>query len=213
MNIPDYKVPDLAEVSARVADGIALGGDYMEVFMQYVQAHHDRAYLLKLFSIGASAIREIRDNEIHGGGERSADEIAYNVPLDSPMQISGHDHVSLPHQCECRICGRTMDDPFSMLGDSISPTSPSSDHLDSSQGESSAGTGGHFFECEFCGAEHAIKGAHVCGDEATKQSRDQQPCKQCGHSYTQHSKGPVRADYCRHCPCPGFQSTSGAQHE
>jgi hypothetical protein len=76
MNIPDYKVPDLAEVSARVADGIALGGDYMEVFMQYVQAHHDRAYLLKLFSIGESAIREIRDNEIHGGGNRSADEIA-----------------------------------------------------------------------------------------------------------------------------------------
>lgn len=29
-------------------------------------------------------------------------------------------------------------------------------------------------------------------------------CKRCRHSYAQHTKGPVQADYCRHCVCPGF---------
>lgn len=31
------------------------------------------------------------------------------------------------------------------------------------------------------------------------------PCRRCGHSWTQHHKGPVHDDYCRHCPCTGFQ--------
>jgi hypothetical protein len=26
-------------------------------------------------------------------------------------------------------------------------------------------------------------------------------CRTCGHSYAQHTKGPVAAMYCRHCPC------------
>jgi hypothetical protein len=38
----------IAEVRGRVLDGIALGGDYRAVFERYVEAHHDRAYLLKL---------------------------------------------------------------------------------------------------------------------------------------------------------------------
>ncbi len=29
-------------------------------------------------------------------------------------------------------------------------------------------------------------------------------CKRCRHSYAQHTKGHVRADYCRHCVCPAF---------
>lgn len=28
-------------------------------------------------------------------------------------------------------------------------------------------------------------------------------CKRCRHSFAQHTKGPVEADYCRHCACPG----------
>lgn len=28
---------------------------------------------------------------------------------------------------------------------------------------------------------------------------------QCGHSLGQHTKGPVRATYCRHCPCPEWE--------
>lgn len=31
---------------------------------------------------------------------------------------------------------------------------------------------------------------------------------ECGHSYAQHIKGPVPADYCRHCPCPTFRDPS-----
>jgi general stress protein YciG len=27
----------------------------------------------------------------------------------------------------------------------------------------------------------------------------------CGHDYAQHSKGPVQADYCRHCDCTHWQ--------
>ena len=29
-------------------------------------------------------------------------------------------------------------------------------------------------------------------------------CANCGHDYEQHHKGPVSADYCRHCPCPSW---------
>lgn len=37
-------------------------------------------------------------------------------------------------------------------------------------------------------------------------------CRRCGHSYAQHSKGPVTAKYCRHCPCTGFtEQHSGEQ--
>ena len=38
----------IADVRRRVIDGIALGGDYQALFERYVEAHHDRAYLLKL---------------------------------------------------------------------------------------------------------------------------------------------------------------------
>jgi hypothetical protein len=31
-----------------------------------------------------------------------------------------------------------------------------------------------------------------------------QLCKRCRCSYRQHTKGPAKADYCRHCACPGF---------
>lgn len=31
-----------------------------------------------------------------------------------------------------------------------------------------------------------------------------QLCKRCRHSYGQHTKGSVQADYCRHCACPAF---------
>lgn len=31
-----------------------------------------------------------------------------------------------------------------------------------------------------------------------------QLCNRCRHSYGQHTKGPVAADYCRHCACPKF---------
>jgi hypothetical protein len=100
MNIPDYKVPDLAEVSARVADGIALGGDYMEVFMQYVQAHHDRAYLLKLLKkecVGCGFINpkdqtefvRFSDCPIHG-----------YLPYDPAM-----DHLPVA-DCFCETCSR-----------------------------------------------------------------------------------------------------------
>lgn len=30
-------------------------------------------------------------------------------------------------------------------------------------------------------------------------------CDYCGHSYAQHSKGPVIEKYCRHCVCPEFK--------
>jgi hypothetical protein len=33
-------------IAARIADGIALGGDYNAVFDRYVEAHNDRKYLL-----------------------------------------------------------------------------------------------------------------------------------------------------------------------
>ena len=34
------------EIAARIADGVALGGDYNSVFDRYVEAHNDRAYLM-----------------------------------------------------------------------------------------------------------------------------------------------------------------------
>jgi SAM-dependent MidA family methyltransferase len=39
----------LAEITTRVEDGIALGGDYGALFDRYVEAHNDRRYLLELF--------------------------------------------------------------------------------------------------------------------------------------------------------------------
>ena len=39
------------------------------------------------------------------------------------------------------------------------------------------------------------------------------PCLICGHSFEQHSKGPVDAFYCRHCPCGNYipeYATQGA---
>ena len=33
-----------------------------------------------------------------------------------------------------------------------------------------------------------------------------EPCCECGHSLGQHTKGPVKADYCRHCPCEKFKA-------
>lgn len=35
-------------------------------------------------------------------------------------------------------------------------------------------------------------------------TEDEMGC-QCGHSLAQHTKGPVRATYCRHCPCPEWE--------
>jgi hypothetical protein len=34
------------EIVARIADGIALGGDWNSVFDRYIEAHNDRKYLL-----------------------------------------------------------------------------------------------------------------------------------------------------------------------
>src|SRR5215469_17846121 len=34
------------------------------------------------------------------------------------------------------------------------------------------------------------------------QSKEERFCADCGHSWEQHSKGPAKANYCRHCPCP-----------
>ena len=40
----------LATIATRVADGIALGGDYDSLFYRYVEAHNDRATLFRLLN-------------------------------------------------------------------------------------------------------------------------------------------------------------------
>jgi len=68
--------------------------------------------------------------------------------------------------------------------------------------------------------EHSVKGLASAGSSAAVNPRDNvggsaepsgrpardpdQLCKRCRHSYAQHTKGPVAADYCRHCTCPSF---------
>jgi hypothetical protein len=49
------------EIVARVADGIALGGDYNSVFDRYVEAHNDRKYLLEVLLKILVETKDIRD--------------------------------------------------------------------------------------------------------------------------------------------------------
>lgn len=41
-------------------------------------------------------------------------------------------------------------------------------------------------------------------DQLEEESNEPMFCE-CGHSFGQHSKGPVKALYCRHCPCQKWQ--------
>jgi len=43
------------------------------------------------------------------------------------------------------------------------------------------------------------------GWEAEEDRLNKQWFCECGHSYAQHIKGPVKADYCRHCLCQKFK--------
>jgi hypothetical protein len=38
----------------------------------------------------------------------------------------------------------------------------------------------------------------------------EEPCRECGHSWAQHHKGAAIGNYCRHCPCNSFVSSSRA---
>jgi hypothetical protein len=69
--MPEY-ITTLAEIKARDADGLALPtSDFA------IETHRDRHWLLARVAKLEAALQEICDNERKGGGERSADEIAY----------------------------------------------------------------------------------------------------------------------------------------
>ena len=51
------------------------------------------------------------------------------------------------------------------------------------------------------GRDHPPGSCLIGGDCDHVKETAPEYCDNCGHSYEQHTKGPVQADYCRHCPC------------